>query len=377
LHPGFLVNDPEHAPFGAAWLRGITPVRLAVLAAVCIMTALSVSIFNFARDDFSTAVANWLFGAIDGFVAALVMFILVVKTEIVTARSRPGVRIAALATAVVIGAVAYAAIRWGQRFLLHSYFGSYGSYWYSAGANVARSLAMGALLTAILYFASRERDSARNLHRARLSEIEMERQIAEARLKVLQAQIEPHFLFNSLASVKRLYEREPGKGRVLLDNLRDYLRVATRGARQRETRLGDEIALAQSFLAIFRVRMGDRLQVRTDVPAEIESAQIPPLMLGTVIENAIKHGIGPRASGGTLSLAARRHGDVLEVEVADDGVGFRARFGHGVGLANTRARLETLFGSAGTLDLAANPAGGVTATIRLPFRLAAEGADHP
>jgi len=118
--------------------------------------------------------------------------------------------------------------------------------------------------------------------------------------------------------------------------------------------------------------MGDRLRVHVDVPAAIETAQIPPLMLGTLVENAIKHGIGPKASGGTLGLAARRDGDVLEVNVGDDGLGFRSRSGHGIGLANIRARLETLFGSAATLDLAANPGGGVTATIRLPFRLAAE-----
>ena len=365
------MNDPEYAPFGAAWLSGITPMRLAVLAVVCLMTALSVSVFNFGRVSFSSASVSWLLAAVDNFSAALVMFILVVRTEVHTARSRPGVRVAALAMAVLVGAVSYAAIRWGIRHL-HSYYGIFGSHWYSAGANVIRALALGGLLTAILYFTARERDSARSLHRACLAEIEVERQVAEARLKLLQAQIEPHFLFNSLASVKRLYEREPGKGRELLDDLLDYLRTATRGARQRESRLADEIALAESFLAIFKIRMGDRLHSRIDVPAQIGLAQVPPLMVGTLVENAIKHGIGPRASGGTVSLAARRCGDVLEVEVGDDGVGFRTRSGHGVGLSNIRARLETLFGNAGTLDLAVNPAGGVTATMRLPFRLATQ-----
>jgi sensor histidine kinase YesM len=132
--------------------------------------------------------------------------------------------------------------------------------------------------------------------------------------------------------------------------------------------LGDEIALARSFLAIFQVRMGQRLRVRIDVPRDLESALIPPLMLGTLVENAIKHGIGPRADGGTVSLAARHCGASLEMEVGDDGVGFRARAGHGVGLSNTRARLETLFGSAGVLELAGNAAGGVTAMIRIPLR---------
>jgi hypothetical protein len=351
-------------------------VRLAALAGVCIMAALSVSVFNFVRGDFWAACANWLIRVMGTFTAAIPMFVLVVKTEILTARSGPGVRIASLVTAVAAGAVSYAAMRWGLRSLQES-TGIPALNGYNATGDVIRSFAMGALLTAILYFAAWERDSERDLRDARRSEIEVEKQIAEARLKLLQAQIEPHFLFNCLASVKRLYEREPGKARVLLENLRDYLRVATRDARQRETGLGEEIALARSFLAIFQVRMGERLQVHIDVPAQVEGAQIPPFMVGTLIENAIKHGIGPRASGGTLSLAAHRHGDSLEVEVGDDGVGFRGRFGRGVGLANIRARLETLFGSAGTLDLAANPGGGVTATISLPFRLAAEGSRPP
>jgi signal transduction histidine kinase len=372
----FLVNDPAHSPFGAAWLRGITPLRVGVLAAVCIMAALSVSIFNFARDDFSTVIGNVLLRAVDCFCAAIAMFVLVVNADAATTRSRNGVRIAALAAAVAVGAVCYAAVRWGvgPRTI---YFRPAipGLEWYGVIADAFRSAVLGGLLTAMLYFASRERDAARSLHSARLAQVEVERQIIEARLKALQAQIEPHFLFNALASVMRLYEREPAKGHALMDNLIDYLRSATSGARRRETSLGEEIALGRSFLAIFQVRMGQRLQLRITVPSELESAMIPPLMLGTLIENAIKHGIGPRASGGTLSVCARRREDQLEVQVGDDGIGFRARSGRGVGLANIRARLETLFSAHGTLDLAANPGGGVTATIRLPFRLAA-GSPH-
>jgi sensor histidine kinase YesM len=234
-----------------------------------------------------------------------------------------------------------------------------------------RGLSTGGLLSAILLFAAHQRDTERRVHRERLARVEIERQMAESRLQLLQAQIEPHFLFNSLASVKRLYERDAGSGRALLRNLGEYLRVASRDGRKREVRLGDEILLAQSFLAIFRVRMGERLRVRIDVPAELESALLPPLMVGTLVENAIKHGIGPRAAGGTVSLAARRRGQWLEIEVGDDGVGFRARTGHGIGLANIRARLETIYGDAGELDLVANAGGGVTATLRVPFRAAA------
>jgi two-component sensor histidine kinase len=367
----FLVSDPDHAPFGYAWLRGITPMRLAVMATVCLIAALSVSIFNFARDDFSTVCLNILRRALDTFAAGMTMFILVIKADIATARSRPRARIAAIATAVGVGAMAYAAIRWsmGSRSLYHY---PHAGDWYGVISNTFRSAAIGGLLAAILHFETRQREMERNLYLARRAQVEVERQVSEARLKVLQSQIEPHFLFNSLASVKLLYEREPTEGRLLLRNITEYLRTASRGARRREASLAEEIALARSFLAIFQVRMGHRLQVSVDVPADLDSAQVPPLMIGTLIENAIKHGIGPRASGGVLALTATGDEDVLEIRIRDDGVGFRSQSGHGVGLANVRARLETMFGAAGTLDLAANPAGGVTATLRMPLRHAME-----
>jgi LytS/YehU family sensor histidine kinase len=240
-----------------------------------------------------------------------------------------------------------------------------------------RGLSTGGLLAAILLFAAHERDAQRRLRQTRLARAEIARQTEESRLRLLQSQIEPHFLFNSLASVKRLYEKTPGSGRPLLRDLGAYLREASRCGREREVPLREEIALARSFLAIFQVRMGSRLRLRIDVPVELESALIPPLMLGTLIENAIKHGIGPRAQGGILTLAARHCGESLEMEVGDDGVGFRARAGRGVGLANTRARLDTLFGGAGTLDLAANAAGGVTAVIRVPLRIAMQPVAAP
>jgi LytS/YehU family sensor histidine kinase len=242
--------------------------------------------------------------------------------------------------------------------------------YYVAVAYFSRAVIAGGILTAILFFAARERDAQRLLNRTLLARVDIERQGVEARLQLLQAQIEPHFLFNSLASVKRLYEKEPGEGRELLRNLRECLRVATSRGHQQESRLGDEIALVRSFLAIFQVRMGRRLRVQIDIPTPLEGALIPPLMVGTLVENAIKHGIASRASGGNIALTARRDGDHLMVGVRDDGVGFRVPSGYGVGLANIRARLATLFGDAGDLDLSSNPEGGTTATLRLPFRTA-------
>jgi signal transduction histidine kinase len=369
LSPGFLVNDPDHAPFGIAWLRGITPARTAVLLAFCFLLAMRGVGYRLIAEDYAGAL--WVLWDRGGrtFTCAVPMFILVIKAEAWTARSTPRARITGLMLAVVAGSLIYTALRLEIR-ILHANLASTASLWDLGIAYFTRSLLTGGFLTAILHYAVHERDVQLQLHRARVSRIETEQQLVESRLNLLRAQIEPHFLFNSLASVKRLCEKDMRKGRKLLVDLAGYLRAAAALAREREIRLGDEVALARTFLAIFQVRMGKRLQVRIEVPAELGRAMVPPLAVATLIENAIKHGIAPRASGGSLSISARRDGDFLLVDVGDDGVGFRSRSGTGVGLANVCARLETLFGKAGRLDLVANPGGGVTATLRLPHRIA-------
>ena len=370
---GFLVNDPGHAPFGAAWLRGITPLRLGALAAVCLMFGARPALWNLDLENLAGGMARFLRVSTVYFACALPVFVLVVKTELWTARSTFRNRVAALALAVVVGAGAIPAGTAAHRTFVGNYDPLKPQAWQSWQYMLAfyiRGLSTGGLLAAILLFAARERDAQRRLHGTRLARVEIDKQVTESRLRLLQAQIEPHFLFNSLASVKRLYEREPGKGRALLRNLAVYLRVATRLARQREVPLGDEIALARSFLAISRVRMGGRLRVQVDVSPNVEFAPVPPLMVATLVENAIKHGIAPRAAGGSVSISASSRAGMLEIRVADDGVGFRARSGHGVGLANIRARLETLYAGAGSLELATNAEGGVTATTRLPHRRA-------
>ena len=378
LSPAFIVNDPNHVPFGVAWMRGITPLRLAVLAAVCLMFAARPTLWNITPENLFRAMRAFLIVWMEYFLCALPLFVLVVNAEARTARSTLRVRIAALALAVVVGSLAFPAGNAAFRTLKGNFIPGQPQAWQSWQYMLAfyiRGLSTGGLLSAILLFAAHQRDTERRIQRERLARIEIERQMAESRLQLLQAQIEPHFLFNSLASVKRLYEKEPGSGRALLHNLGEYLHAASRDGRKREVPLVDEIALAQAFLAIFQVRMGRRLRVRIDVPANLESALIPPLMVGTLVENAIKHGIGPRAAGGTVTLAARQCAGSLEIEVGDDGVGFRARAGHGIGLANIRARLETLYGGLGVLDLMANAESGVTATLRIPFRTAAQSPE--
>ena len=351
-------------------MNATTLARLGVIYAFCLLLMLGNP--DFYLSTLLEAAPGILRSGSIFFISALPAYALIIRTEMATAHMSARRRIAILTLAVVAGAVLFALCRLGLRFGQDPLIGAPGGFWQNPVGHFFRALVVGGLLTSILYFAARERATERVLQRTRLARAEIEKQMAEARLQLLQAQIEPHFLFNSLASVKLLYEKDHDMGRSLLRNLGDYLRAAISRARLREAQLGEEVALARSFLAIFQVRMGTRLRVRIDLPADLDAVQVPPLMLGTLVENAIKHGIGPRESGGTVSVSARRDGGFLEVAVADDGVGFRARSGYGVGLANIRARLDTLFGSAGSLELASGETGGVIATMRLPLRREAQ-----
>jgi len=232
-------------------------------------------------------------------------------------------------------------------------------------------LTAGGLLTAILLLVRDEAQTSERAHEAAVAAAREECEWDEIRLRFLRTQIEPHFLFNALANVKRLYETDPRGGRGLLRAVADYIELALSADRMSRRTVDDEVALTRAYLDIFAVRMGERLRVQLDVPEELRGAPMPPLMLGTLVENALKHGIGPRATGGSIRVEIRREEGDLVARVADDGVGFRDASGSGVGLSNTRARLATLFGDRGRLDLARNPGGGVVATLRLPLESAA------
>jgi hypothetical protein len=202
---------------------------------------------------------------------------------------------------------------------------------------------------------------------AELHRIEIEHQAAQADLQVLRSQIEPHFLFNTLATVRRLHHTEPAEGAQLLAHFLDYLRL-TLPARPRDGgRLGAEMDLVRAYLGVVAVRMSGRLHVEWDVAAELREADFPPLVAATLVENAIKHGLAPAPGVGTLRIAARRIGTQLEVEIADTGVGFCGNGGSGIGLANIRARLQTAYGAAASLRLTALTPSGVRATVRLPW----------
>lgn len=200
----------------------------------------------------------------------------------------------------------------------------------------------------------------------RLMQSESERRELEARLKVLQAQIEPHFLFNTLANVGSLIDSEPALAKQLLTRLNDWLRLALVRSRSDHAALGDELDMLENYLQILKMRFGERL--RWDIEAETDArlAAFPPMLLQPLVENAVRHGIEPKIGGGTIAIRARSAQGRLHIEVRDDGMGIQPTNGGGTGLANVRERLATLFGGRGRLDLHSSADGGTVAILELP-----------
>ena len=228
---------------------------------------------------------------------------------------------------------------------------------------------VGGLAYALVVFAQEDEAARAALVEQACAREALNVQVTQAHLSALQAQIEPHFLFNTLANVKRLYETAPGRGREMLSSLIGYLQAALPGMRRAGSTLAQELDLARAYLTILQMRMGERLQFSVEAPAELLAAEMPPLVLGTLLENAIKHGIGALPEGGRIDIRATREGDGrLRLEVRDTGAGFIGEAGSGVGLANTRSRLAALYGDAAQLSLSMNAPRGVVASVVLPLR---------
>jgi len=203
----------------------------------------------------------------------------------------------------------------------------------------------------------------------------LERRLMEAQMAALQAQVEPHFLFNTLALIGQLIETDPPEAARVHAHLIDYLRSTLPQMRARDGgTLGKQVELSRAYLAIMQARMKERLGIRFEVPLFLHSAPFPPMMLQTLIENSIKHGLEPKIEGGTVTVRAQVVGSTLQVEVCDDGVGIDPHADDGVGLANIRERLQLLYGAQAELAIATPSGGGACATIRLPYKMMMEDA---
>jgi signal transduction histidine kinase len=194
-----------------------------------------------------------------------------------------------------------------------------------------------------------------------------EKELTVAKLNLLHAQVEPHFLYNTLASAQLLTRSDPQRAETMLGYLIQYLRHSLPRTQDEPSTLGEELERALAYLEILKIRMGPRLDVQVDVPENLRATPLPPMMLQTLVENAIKHGLEPRTAGGTVWIRARRDDGTVAITVADDGNGFNAQTtGTGIGLKNVRERLQLLYGGRAALAVVANFPVGVAATISVP-----------
>jgi len=201
----------------------------------------------------------------------------------------------------------------------------------------------------------------------------MQRQLSEARMQMMQAQVEPHFLFNTLASVEYLIETNPPRASAMQRSLIQYLRAVLPQMRDNAvvTNLGREADMVKAYLNLLKMRMEERLTVDMQIPDGLRSAAFPPMMLQSMVENAIKHGLECKPQGGTLKIVAEVANNKLRVIVSDDGVGFGVvpSDGTGLGLPTIRERLKLLHGDQGQLHIAPNWPSGVIATVEVPYQL--------
>jgi len=235
------------------------------------------------------------------------------------------------------------------------------------GVLVTMGLGIGFGSMALWVYIYRERQSRRDaeLARAQAERAQLEKNVLQAQLALMQAQVEPHFLFNTLANVQHLVETDPASASRMLESLIQYLRAALPQMRESTTTLGRELDMARAFLDIHRMRMGSRLDYVVDVPDGLRSRPFPPMMLITLVENAVIHGVDPCCECGTITIRATEAAGRLRLAVADTGEGISPKKGTGVGLANIRERLKALYGPGARLVLEENVPRGVVAAIEL------------
>ena len=258
--------------------------------------------------------------------------------------------------------------------LCGAYLGSYLSGLSSAIVfekhSLLQLLFLGVMFGSIItyFFSSREQiaESQAQIQEEKIKRLTSEKKAAEANLKLLQAQIEPHFLFNTLSNVLSLLDTNPQKGKSMLVDFIQYLRASLSKIREEKATLGQEMEMIQAYLSIFKVRMGDRLHYKIDLPNNLKTISFPPMLIQPLVENAIKHGLEPKVDGGEILIRAIKKDGILHLEVVDTGMGFKAERDSGVGLSNIRERLLSLYGNNGRLVLEENSPRGLKAIIEVP-----------
>lgn len=224
----------------------------------------------------------------------------------------------------------------------------------------------GTMITYIFFSREKISQTEAQLQEEQIKRLTLEKKTLETHLKLLQAQIEPHFLFNTLSNILSLLESDPVRGRAMLEDLTRYLRSSLSRTRDRSTTLGQELDLVRAYLEIWRVRMGERLRYDIEVPERLKELPFPPMLVQPLVENAVKHGLENKIDGGEILVSVEDHTDGYRLIVADTGLGLQDDAISGVGLANVRERLQALFDGKARLTLEENQPTGLRVTMELP-----------
>ncbi len=225
---------------------------------------------------------------------------------------------------------------------------------------------LGSMIFGFAFYGEKMTLEKANLEKEHSRRLQVEKQITEARLRTLQAQIEPHFLFNTLSNILNLFDTDVEKGKSMQKDLIVYLRSSLPKIRTDVTTIEEEIDLVRAYLNIYKVRMGDRLRFRTEIQNGIAGLPFPPMLIQPLVENAIKHGIEPKIEGGEILISAEKAGPIIRIIVADTGLGMSSDSGPRTGLTNIRERLALLYDNKGSLILEENRPCGLKAIIEVP-----------
>jgi sensor histidine kinase YesM len=233
-------------------------------------------------------------------------------------------------------------------------------------ANLVFALVLNGMIINFFYSKKRLKYIKEIAEKERLNRLTSEKEALEANLRLLQAQIEPHFLFNTLSNILSLIDTEPSKGKSMLMDLIHFLRTSLSRTLPEMTTLGQEVDALKAYLNIQKIRLGDRLAYTINVDEALNKHPFPPMLLQPLVENSIKHGLEPKVEGGQINIAAAKENGTMRITVADTGLGFSSLNKTGVGVANVKERIRLLYGDKGRFILEENNPVGVIAVIEVP-----------
>jgi sensor histidine kinase YesM len=229
-------------------------------------------------------------------------------------------------------------------------------------------LLAGCLICICFYNEEKQYITEKRTIKEREKRIKNEKMVTETYLRLLQAQIEPHFLFNTLTSILSLSKNDPQKAKKMLNNFMQYLETTLSKTRASVTTIGQDIELLKTYLEIFKVRMGKRLQYSVKADDEVKNLPFPSMLIQPIVENAVKHGLEPKIDGGKINIQVKMiEDDRIRWNIEDTGLGMSDKANKGTGLSNIKERLKSLYGDEGHLTLMDNIPSGVKVTLEVPY----------